>query len=75
MQTTGLNSLLLAGMLALAPMLAYAEQPAQKQPPRLVLQITVDALRGDLPRRFSRHLGDGGFRYLMEKRIDYSNAH
>ena len=45
------------------------------QPPRLVLQITVDALRGDLPRRFAHVLGDGGFRYLMEKGVDYSNAH
>jgi hypothetical protein len=29
--------------------------------PKLVLQITVDALRGDLPGRFSNELGDGGF--------------
>ena len=42
--------------------------------PRLVLQITVDALRGDLPRRFSHMVGDGGFRYLMDKGIDYTNA-
>lgn len=43
--------------------------------PRLVLQITVDALRGDLPRRFAHVLGDGGFRYLMEQGVDYTNAH
>ncbi|UCH53934.1 MAG: alkaline phosphatase family protein [Pseudomonadota bacterium] len=43
--------------------------------PRLILQITVDALRGDLPRRYARLLGDGGFRYLMEQGIDYTNAH
>ncbi|MDB4516840.1 alkaline phosphatase family protein, partial [Crocinitomicaceae bacterium] len=42
--------------------------------PKLVLQITVDALRGDLPSRFSNVLGDGGFRYLMEQGINYSNA-
>ncbi len=42
--------------------------------PKLVLQITVDALRGDLPSRFSSVLGDGGFRYLMEQGINYSNA-
>ncbi len=43
--------------------------------PKLVLQITVDALRGDLPQRFSSVLGDGGFRYLMEQGIHYSAAH
>jgi predicted AlkP superfamily pyrophosphatase or phosphodiesterase len=43
--------------------------------PKLVLQITVDALRGDLPSRFNHVLGDGGFRYLMEQGIHYTNAH
>ncbi|MGD8939350.1 MAG: alkaline phosphatase family protein [Gammaproteobacteria bacterium] len=42
--------------------------------PRLILQITVDALRGDLPKRYAHMLGDGGFRYLMEQGIDYTNA-
>jgi predicted AlkP superfamily pyrophosphatase or phosphodiesterase len=44
-------------------------------PPRLVLQITVDALRGDLPGRYAHLFGDGGFRYLMEEGIFYTNAH
>ena len=43
--------------------------------PKLILQITVDALRGDLPSRFNHVLGDGGFRYLMKQGIYYSNAH
>ncbi|MFQ5643998.1 MAG: alkaline phosphatase family protein [Thiogranum sp.] len=43
--------------------------------PKLILQITVDALRGDLPDRFSSVLGDGGFRYLMEQGVHYTNAH
>jgi predicted AlkP superfamily pyrophosphatase or phosphodiesterase len=47
---------------------------AEKQP-KLILQITVDALRGDLPKRFDHVLGDGGFRYLMEQGIYYKNAH
>jgi predicted AlkP superfamily pyrophosphatase or phosphodiesterase len=42
--------------------------------PKLILQITVDALRGDLPGRFDNVLGDGGFRYLMEEGIYYTNA-
>jgi len=43
--------------------------------PRLILQITVDQLRGDLPTRYYERLGDGGFRYLRENGIWYSNAH
>jgi arylsulfatase A-like enzyme len=45
------------------------------QPPRLVLQITVDALRGDLPGRYAHLFGEGGFRYLMDQGIHYTNAH
>lgn len=43
--------------------------------PKLILQITVDALRGDLPNRFIDVMGDGGFRYLMDQGIYYTNAH
>lgn len=59
-----------ASILALEPIPAAAEQP-----PRLVLQITVDALRGDLPQRYAHVLGDGGFRYLMDQGVYYTNAH
>ena len=45
------------------------------QKPRLVLQITVDALRGDLPGRCAHLFGDGGFRYLMDEGVNYTNAH
>jgi len=45
------------------------------EPPRLILQITVDALRGDLPERYAHLFGDGGFRYLMERGVHYTNAH
>jgi predicted AlkP superfamily pyrophosphatase or phosphodiesterase len=48
---------------------------AQKEPPRLVVQITVDALRGDLPTRFAHVFGEGGFRYLMEQGVNYTDAH
>jgi predicted AlkP superfamily pyrophosphatase or phosphodiesterase len=40
-----------------------------------VLQITVDALRGDLPNRYAHLFGDGGFRYLMDGGVHYTNAH
>ncbi|MEN8803743.1 MAG: alkaline phosphatase family protein [Thiogranum sp.] len=47
---------------------------AGKQP-KLLLQITVDGLRGDLPNRFPNVLGEGGFRYLMKQGIHYTYAH
>jgi predicted AlkP superfamily pyrophosphatase or phosphodiesterase len=43
--------------------------------PKLILQITVDQLRGDLPDKFMKNMGSGGFRYLKEKGIWYNNAH
>ena len=43
--------------------------------PRLVLQITVDALRGDLPIRYYERLGENGFRYLWENGTVYTDAH
>ena len=43
--------------------------------PRLVLQITVDQFRGDLPTRYADRLGEGGLRYLLEGGIHYNNAH
>ena len=39
--------------------------------PRLVLQITIDQMRGDFPMRYKDRLGEGGFRYLMEKGTHY----
>lgn len=43
--------------------------------PKLILQITVDQLRGDLPTRYFDRLGEGGFRYLWESGVVYRNAH
>jgi predicted AlkP superfamily pyrophosphatase or phosphodiesterase len=48
---------------------------ASDAPPRLVLQVTVDALRGDLPGRYAHLFGDGGFRYLINEGVHYTNAH
>ena len=44
-------------------------------PPRLVVLITIDQLRGDLPTRYRERLPKGGFRYLLEEGVHYSNAH
>ena len=65
-------ALLLAGLMLLE---AGAGSAENAKPPRLVLQVTVDALRGDLPRRYAHVLGEGGFRYLMEQGVHYTNAH
>ncbi|MEN8710891.1 MAG: alkaline phosphatase family protein [Arenicellales bacterium] len=42
---------------------------------RLVLQITVDGLRGDLLNRYANSFGSSGFKYLMHNGTVYSNAH
>ncbi len=69
---TGISrySALLPIVLLLLPDAAWA---AQK--PKLILQITVDQLRGDLPTRYTERLDEGGFRYLWEKGVVYRNAH
>jgi predicted AlkP superfamily pyrophosphatase or phosphodiesterase len=43
--------------------------------PKLILQITVDALRGDLPTRYYERLGENGFRYLWDKGTVFVDAH
>ena len=57
--------------LALFPAFAQTAQSV----PKLILQITVDQLRGDLPGRYAGRYGDGGFLYLLEKGAHYTNAH
>lgn len=55
----------------LLPFTALAQKPEK---PKLILQITVDGLRGDLITRFNENMGKGGFNYLLEEGIHYSNA-
>ncbi len=66
-----LRTLCAVGM-ALCATVAHAKN---QQPPRLVLQVTVDALRGDMPQRLLPNMGKGGFRYLFDNGVHYSNAH
>lgn len=63
-------SLILSVCLVAMSSIAHA-----REKPRLILQITVDQLRGDLPMRYSDQFGEGGFRYLMEQGIHFDNAH
>ena len=50
------------------------EAPSPRPAPGLVLQITVDQLRADLPLRFADRMGEGGLRYLMESGVVYRDA-
>jgi len=62
-------------MSALYAALVFAHTATAADKPRLVLQITVDQLRGDLPFRYTDRLGEGGFKYLLERGVVYRNAH
>ncbi|MEM9305054.1 MAG: alkaline phosphatase family protein [Pseudomonadota bacterium] len=59
----------------LAGMLAMPATQARDESPRLILQITVDQLRGDLPMRFLERMGEGGFRFLLDEGVVYRDAH
>ena len=72
-------SIWVRGLATLTAMLStvsfgYAQDISRPQP-KLILQITVDQLRGDLPTRYYDRLGDGGIRYLWENGVVYRNAH
>jgi hypothetical protein len=53
--------------------ISFAQPPVQQ--PRLILQITIDQLRGDIPFRYYDRLPEGGFKYLIEKGTVYMDAH
>lgn len=65
---------LIAGALLVAPALGNAED-TKAPSPKLVLQITVDQFRGDLPTRYYDRLGEGGLKYLLDQGTVYTNAH
>lgn len=67
----------LARVAFISSLMAAAFSPGvlAEAPPRLVLQITVDALRADLPQRYEHLLGKGGFNYLMRRGVHFTNAH
>ena len=63
--------------IAMAVLVASGSAWAQvaERPVRLVLQITVDQLRGDLIDRYSAGYGEGGFRLLLDNGAFYVDAH
>ncbi|MBZ0189140.1 MAG: alkaline phosphatase family protein [Candidatus Obscuribacterales bacterium] len=72
-KTALITTLVLFSYLSL--LTSFSEAQASEPKVRLVLQVTIDQLRGDLPRRFKNKFAPGGFRYLMDHGTVYSYAH
>jgi predicted AlkP superfamily pyrophosphatase or phosphodiesterase len=60
---------------SLTPPAASANPPASPPPARLVLQVTVDQLRGDFATYSQAHWGDGGFELLYDDGAVFIDAH
>lgn len=73
----GYIALALAGLLTMSatPGSADDAKPTAHPEIRLVLQITVDQLRGDQLDRYGARLGEGGFRRLLDSGAVYTDAH
>lgn len=67
-----LSILLLALLIQSISSNLYAES---KSDVKLVLQITIDGLRADLLNRYQENFAEGGFRYLLDEGVVYTNAH
>ena len=59
----------------IASLVLTSATAAQQAMPKLVLEIVVDQLRGDMPAMVFDRIEPGGFRYLIEKGVWYKNAH
>jgi hypothetical protein len=59
---------------ALGVLLVSCSSRVGAEPPRLVLQITVDQLRGDVLPRLGDRLEPGGFRRLLDHGANFANA-
>jgi len=67
--------MLSASILSVCVILSPSFASSLSQPPRLILQITVDQLRGDFPFRYYDRLPDGGFKYLIKNGTVYMDGH
>ena len=54
---------------------AFADEIKQAHQIKLILQITVDGLRGDLLDRYKDNFSENGFNYLLKTGVVYKNAH
>ncbi|ARM35078.1 alkaline phosphatase family protein [Legionella longbeachae] len=48
---------------------------AQTNQPKLIIQLVVDQLRGDLINQHQQQFGNDGFNYLLSHALDYHNTH
>ena len=55
--------------------LVIATEAKTRSDVKLVLQITVDGLRGDLIHRYQKGFGNEGFKFLLGHGVHYTNAH
>jgi len=69
------KAMLWQSSIVLVALLSTTGVQAASVKPKLVLQITVDQLRGDMPSAYSDKMGKGGFRYLLNKGVVYKDAH
>jgi predicted AlkP superfamily pyrophosphatase or phosphodiesterase len=69
MKRRSTRSLVLALFFCLSSLAAAAGSP------KLVLFLTIDQLRGDMPWRFKERFGADGIRYLMDHGTVFANAH
>lgn len=68
-----MKSILLIGTVLLSGFTpSVLAEPAK---PKLVLQITVDGLRGDLLERYQHNFSEDGFKRLISQGVYYTNAH
>ena len=73
MLKTAIN--VLVAIAAINAIWATTKATAKTEDIRLVLQLTVDGLRGDLISRYGDRFGPGGFRYLLDNGVAFTNAH
>jgi len=66
---------LASSLICLIGFIACSVVEAKEAPPKLVLQITVDQLRGDMPSVYLDKMGKGGFKYLLSEGVVYKDAH
>jgi predicted AlkP superfamily pyrophosphatase or phosphodiesterase len=73
------NTLKLSRKLAIsaliAPTMLISGQAMAAENPKMVLMLTIDQLRGDQPAKYYDRFTEGGFKYLMDKGVNYTNAH
>jgi predicted AlkP superfamily pyrophosphatase or phosphodiesterase len=60
-------------LLSITPILSFSD--SQIIQPKLIVQIVVDQLRGDLIHKHQHQFSHDGFNYLLNHSLDFQNAH